>query len=527
MKSAMDAIVLSFRGEPLRVFPVGQRPLEVGSGPSCDVIVHDAAVPSRAWLVQEGLDGTLVARDLVGDAPLVRLSPGVELPLGERYTLARAPALDPLRSRELSLATEPIVIGLDDHDKLTLVVGRGRDARRLRLEGAPITLGSASSCDVVISDRAVSAVHCRIEPDRQSAWVRDLGSRNGTWIDNVRTGLGRIAPGSRMRLGRTEIFVVDHGARGDARADGLIAASWQMIEILGRVESLARSMAPVLVWGPSGAGKEGIARALHTRGPRAAAPFVAVNAAAIPRDLVESELFGHEKGSFTGADAVRRGVFEQADRGTLFLDEIGELSMPIQARLLRVLDNWSVRRVGGESERRVDVRLVCATHRDLRSLVARGGFRSDLYYRLVHARIDVPPLAERPEDVRALAAHFLEQARPTLGARELSQEALESLVSYGWPGNVRELRSVVLGAAALSSGVVHIEDVRTAIAEISGQEALTDLSPLGARILVEQHGSVSAAARAIGVARTTLRDRLSRSGPVPDGRMRRMRTGTS
>ncbi|MBN8617044.1 MAG: sigma 54-dependent Fis family transcriptional regulator [Deltaproteobacteria bacterium] len=526
MTRPMDAIVLSFRGEPLRVFPVGQRPLEVGSGPSCDVVVHDAAVPSRAWLVHEGLDGAPVARDLVNDGPLLRLVPGVELPLGERYAIARAPALDPPRSRELSLATEQIVIGLDEGEKLTLVIGRGRDARRVRLEGTPLTLGSAPSCDVVLSDRAVSAVHCRLEPDRQSAWVRDLGSRNGTWVDNVRTGLGRIAPGSRMRVGRTEIFVVDQGARGDARADGLVASSWQMIEILGRVEALSRSMAPVLVWGPSGAGKEGIARALHTRGPRAREPFVAVNAAAIPRDLVESELFGHEKGAFTGADASRRGVFEQADRGTLFLDEIGELSMSIQARLLRVLDNWSVKRVGGETERRVDVRLVCATHRDLRSLVARGGFRSDLYYRLVHARIDVPPLSDRPEDVRALAAHFLEQARPHLGARTLSQEAIECLVSYGWPGNVRELRSVVLGAATSSSGIVHKEDVRTAIAEISGAEALSDVSPLGARLLVQQHGSVSAAARAIGVARSTLRDRLARSGPVPDGRTRALRTAT-
>ena len=200
--------------------------------------------------------------------------------------------------------------------------------------------------------------------------------------------------------------------------------------------------------------------------------------------------------------------------------------MPIQARLLRVLDNWSVRRVGGETERRVDVSLVCATHRDLRALVARGGFRSDLYYRLVHARIDVPPLSDRPDDVRALAVHFLEQARPHLGARTLSQDALECLVSYGWPGNVRELRSVVLGAATSSSGVVHREDVRTAIAEISGAEALLDVSPLGAHLLVQQHGSVSAAARAIGVARSTLRDRLARSGPVPDGRARKLRTGT-
>ena len=524
MRARMEAIVLSFRGEPIRVFPLKGRPLEVGSGPGCDVVVHDAGVPARAWLVQEGSDGVPVARPLCEGGPALRLSPGVELPLGQRHSLALAPELAVTSSGEVSLVTEPIYVGLEPDEHLTLVIGRGREARRVKLEGRPLTIGSQPGCDVVLADRAVSGLHCRLEPGRQTAWVRDLGSRNGTWIDNVRTELGRIAAGSRLRLGRTEIFVVEQGRRGDAREDGLIAASWQMIEILGKVERLAKSMSPVLVWGPSGAGKEGLARALHTRGPRASQPFVALNAAAIPRDLVESELFGHEKGSFTGADASRRGVFEQADRGTLFLDEIGELSLSIQARLLRVLDNWSVRRVGGEGERRVDVRLVCATHRDLRALVARGGFRADLYYRLVQARIDVPPLAERPEDVRELAAHFLAQARSTLGPRTLSRDALESLLAYGWPGNARELRSVILGAAALSSGVIHAEDVRSAIEAIAGIDALADVSPLGARLLVEQHGSVSAAARAIGVARTTLRDRLMRSGPVPDGRSRRART---
>jgi hypothetical protein len=519
----MEAIVLSFRGEPIRVFPLQGRPLEVGSGPGCDVVVHDAEVPARAWLVQEASDGVPVARPLAEGGPVRRLLPGVELAVGTRHSLSRAPELAPRGTRELSLVTEPIYVGLEPHEHLTLVLGRGRDARRFRLEGRPLTIGSQADCDVVILDRAVSGIHCRLEPGRQTAWVRDLGSRNGTWIDNVRTELGRVAAGSRIRLGRTEIYVVEEGRPGDAREEGLVAASWQMIEILGKVERLAKTMSPVLVWGPSGAGKEGLARALHTRGPRASQPFVALNAAAIPRDLVESELFGHEKGSFTGADASRRGVFEQADRGTLFLDEIGELSISIQARLLRVLDNWSVRRVGGEGERRVDVRLVCATHRDLRALVARGQFRADLYYRLVQARIDVPPLAERPEDVRELAAHFLEQASATLGARTLSRDALETLLAYRWPGNARELRSVVLGAAALSNGVIHGEDVRSAIEAIAGVDARVDLSPLGARLLVEQHGSVSAAARAIGVARTTLRDRLTRSGPVPDGRSRRAR----
>jgi transcriptional regulator with AAA-type ATPase domain len=508
----MESIVLTFRGEPLRVFEVRGRPLEVGSGPGCDVVVHDPDVPARALLVREGPDGLLEALDLVDGERTVRLASGVEVALGARHAIARAPALEVPRSVELSLATEPIALAAERPSGITLVIGRGREARRLRLRGAPLTVGSDPGCDLVLADRTVSAVHCRIEPDTSGAWVRDLASRNGTWLDGVRTALGRLAPGSRLRLGRTELFVIDEGRAGDARSDGLVAASPPMIELLGAVERLAKVPYPVLVTGPSGAGKEGIARALHGRGPRRDAAFVPVNAAAIPRDLVESELFGHEKGAFTGAESARRGVFEQADGGTLFLDEVGELTLAVQARLLRVLESWTVRRVGGEGERRVDVRLVCATHRDLRTMVARGAFRADLYYRLVQLRLEVPPLAERPEDVRALAVHFLEGAASTLGARELSSDALEALVAYGWPGNVRELRSVVLAAATESAGVVQRQDVLAAIRTIAGPEAAREISPLGARSLVEQHGSISAAARAIGVARTTLRDRLHRAG---------------
>ncbi|MCX7950313.1 MAG: sigma-54 factor interaction domain-containing protein, partial [Treponemataceae bacterium] len=161
---------------------------------------------------------------------------------------------------------------------------------------------------------------------------------------------------------------------------------------------------------------------MHLRGPRARYPFVAINAAAIPPELIESELFGHEKGAFTGALQVHRGVFEQAERGTLFLDEIAEIAPSLQAKLLRVLDHWSIRRVGAESERKVDVRLVCATHRDLRAMVSKGQFRADLYYRLVQIRLHVPPLVERPQDIKALALHFLEQAQVSFGPCVLSQE---------------------------------------------------------------------------------------------------------
>lgn len=518
----MEAIVLSFRGEPLRVFPVLDRPLEVGSGPGCDVVVHDATVPDRGWLVRRGREGVVV-HDL-REGRVTSLDDDVELRLSERYGLSRAPeAIEPT-SAPIRSRTEPLPVGLDasEHDALCLVIGRGREARRVRIGSTPLTIGSAPDCDLVLVDRAVSAHHCRIEPAPFALWVRDLGSRNGTWLDGGRVGLGQLAPGSRLRIGRTDIAVVEVGRPGDARGGGLVAASPQMMDVLAAVERLARVPFPVLVSGPSGAGKEGIARALHARGPRAKGPFVAINAAAIPKNLVESELFGHEKGAFTGAESTRRGVFEQADRGTLFLDEVGELSLSIQARLLRVLESWTFRRVGGEVEHKVDVRLVCATHRDLRQLVARGAFRADLYYRLVQAKIEIPPLSERPDDVRALAFHFLAHAVSVVGPRSFAPEALDALVGYAWPGNARELRSVVHSAAASASGEITRDDVMRAIESIAGPTASTALSLEGARAVVERYGSISEAARALGVSRTTLRDRLARGGPVlVDGRRRR------
>jgi DNA-binding NtrC family response regulator len=296
-----------------------------------------------------------------------------------------------------------------------------------------------------------------------------------------------------------------------------------MQALLGEVRRYAKLSWPVLVQGESGAGKEGVARALHDQGPRRRRPFVAINAGGLPRELVESELFGHERGAFTGAVGVHRGVFEQADGGTLFLDEVGELPLALQARLLRVLETWLVRRVGGESSVRVDVRLVCATHRDLPSMVRDGTFRQDLYYRLARLVLTVPPLRGRPQDIVALATHFLDGMASDVGARRLTEAARARLVAHDWPGNARELRNV-LGVAAASAGARDLEadDISRALQRVSeagppsaaGPEAIAD-------VLERYDGNVAAAARALGIPRTTLRDRirgLARAGTAGGSR---------
>jgi DNA-binding NtrC family response regulator len=291
----------------------------------------------------------------------------------------------------------------------------------------------------------------------------------------------------------------------------MVARSPAMLKIFSEVKQLSKLSWPVLILGESGTGKEGIARALHEGGPRAARAFVALNAGGMARDLVESELFGHERGAFTGAASKHKGVFEQADGGTLFLDEIGELPPEMQKRLLRVIETNTVRRVGGESDFKVDVRLVCATHRDLRSMANTDRFRKDLYYRLSRLIVEVPPLRVRPEDVRVLATHFLRQIAVEVGCRSLSQNAVSLLTAYAWPGNARELCNVLSSACvATPSQRIEARDVQVALIRIGGPTALRTVSVEAIQqALIDHHGNQSAAARALGIARTTLRDRLN------------------
>ena len=236
--------------------------------------------------------------------------------------------------------------------------------------------------------------------------------------------------------------------------DPIVGADAGLASVMERVGLVASLDVPVLVLGETGSGKEVVARAIHTRSRCAAGPFLRVNCGAVPPGLIDSELFGHERGSFTGALAERRGWFERADHGTLFLDEIGELPLEAQVRLLRVLQDHTLERVGGHRPVSVDVRIVAATHRDLRELIAHGRFREDLWYRIAVFPIDLPPLRDHVEDVPALANHFALRAAARFGMppRIPSPDDLDLLVAYPWPGNVRELIAVIERAVILGTG---------------------------------------------------------------------------
>ncbi len=306
---------------------------------------------------------------------------------------------------------------------------------------------------------------------------------------------------------------------------GLVGQSRAMLELGARIQALARSSATVLVQGETGTGKELIARGLHRLGPRAERPFLPHNFAAIPDSLVESELFGHARGAFTGAHADRRGLFELAHGGTLFLDEIGDASPSVQSRLLRVLQEGEVRRVGDGAARRVDVRIVAATHRDLAAEVRRGRVRADLFYRLHVLTIRAPALRERGEDIPLLVAHGLARWKESEGprARQITEEALDLLARHSWPGNVRELEATLeralhaLGrdgtvtAASLGEGFPSREHpmIRESASDLRGRTRALEAELIRSAI-DRAGGNKTRAARALGLTRQGLWKKLRR-----------------
>jgi DNA-binding NtrC family response regulator len=335
----------------------------------------------------------------------------------------------------------------------------------------------------------------------------------------------------RTRLAREHQMLLERVER-EFGFENLIGTGSAMRDVFETIRKVAETDLTVLIRGGSGTGKELVAQALHQRSQRRTRPFVAVNCAAISRELVESELFGHEKGAFTGADARRPGKFEAADGGTIFLDEIGDMAPETQAKVLRVSQERSFERVGGTQPIQVDVRIVAATHRDLEQEVQEGRFREDLYYRLRVVEIVLPPLRQRPEDIPLLAERFLDQIaeRLTRERKRMSEEAVARLMRHPWPGNVRELRNAVEQATVLSSGArIEAEDLRLDILPSGAppadfvdtsapfrdakQHAIEDFErSYLLRALREHGGNISRTAEAIGMVRQSLQQKIRELG---------------
>jgi DNA-binding NtrC family response regulator len=382
------------------------------------------------------------------------------------------------------------------------------------LEKGIVRIGSADTNELVLLDRKISRAHVEVEVLPAGLRVRDLRSKNGTFFQGSRVGTVDLpVSGAVLTLGDSEIaFQPDDSpiplqASIREQCGRLLGRSLIMRELFGQIERVASSDATVLIFGETGTGKELVAEALHDESSRKDGPFVVVDCGAIPRELIESELFGHVKGAFTGASGERRGAFERANGGTIFLDEIGELALDLQPKLLRALEASTIKPVGGDKPIKVDVRVVAASLRDLREATKEKRFREDLYFRLSVVNLDVPPLRDHLEDVPLLVDHFLRD----LGAAPFTGDGLATLAGYVWPGNVRQLRNVVERAVALAGGgppVVRPEDLELPSAQISPSklfempyklakdEMLAQFTREYLEALLGRHaGNVSAAAR--------------------------------
>ncbi len=453
----------------------------------------------------------------------------------------------------------------DDSSKRTLFISEKRDFKYVRsgrvvvvdgpdmdraatIEKERVTIGRSGGCDLVLSDPSVSYLHAEVAVDAEGHLLRDLGSTNGIFMLGHRVNSVYLRPGSAFQVGNdllrfdpSESLVSIPLSLRD-RFGRALGRSVKMRELFAVLEKAATSDLPILLRGETGTGKEVLAAAVHTYSMRKNRAFVVLDCGAVPPDLIEDILFGHEKGAFTGADAARVGLFEEADGGTLLIDEVGELRLDLQPKLLRALEQREVQRLGGVKTIRADARIVSATLRDPWLMVDEGLFRQDLLYRLSVVYVEVPPLRDRPEDIPMLVEHFLADGnlvRKEAGLEpvELTEEAMVFLQSHPWPGNVRELRNAIERAIHLVSGgricrsdlmldmygsrprsnlpidlnVPYKDAKARLVAQFERQYLL--------RLMQEEEGNLSAASRRAGLARHYIRT-LCRRYAIPTGKIK-------
>ncbi len=461
----MPELVFFRRGEEVLRFALDEARVVLGRGDGCSVVVPDPEV-SRQHVALTLDAGRCLLEDLSGKGTVVagqrvssgELADGADLTLGQWRAVYRARSTgDDAAATEVGQRTElmPQEGKAAARLEAQVRVRHGAQEAIHRLQAESFTVGKDAGNDLVLGHRFISGRHLKVTRQGNAFHVVDQHSTNGTWLGGVRVFEAEVPFFTAVRVGEAELVLEPYGAgvsKGVTNYQGLIGADPAVKQLAELIERVAPSSAAVAIFGESGTGKELVARAVHARSTRTEAPFIPVNCAAISKELIESELFGHEKGSFTGAAGARKGAFEEADGGTLFLDEIGELPLDLQAKLLRALESGEIKRVGASRPLTVDVRIVAATNRDLLADARAGRFREDLYYRLCVIPLSLPPLRSRLGDVVPLAEHFVQKFAPRGQKVTLTAKAQERLKAHGWPGNIRELRNVIHRALLLRKG---------------------------------------------------------------------------
>ncbi len=493
--------------------------------------------PVHAWIVREGMRYALVDRSeggsWVGGEPVrgrVSLWDGAEIRLGEAHLVFREDDdadAGPETERDALAGEAPAL-----PEKLWIVAEEwdpdGSLRQRLPLRST-VTIGTAASNGLRLRDARASREHAEVSREGGVLVYRDLRSRNGSFCNGLPVVEIRLPLDVRVQIGSSRIWVTAQEEGAAPRAEefeGLYTEMPELGELFREIERMARSQSPVIVHGESGTGKELVARALHRRSLRSAGPFVPLNCSTLKGETVRSELFGHVKGAFTGADRAHAGAVAEASGGTLFLDEIGDLPAEVQAMLLRLLQERRYRQVGGSGEHPADVRIVAASHASLEEAVAAGRFREDLFFRLAVLGLHVPPLRARQADVLPLFERFLREEDPGAKGRPVGEDARRALLAHPWPGNVRELRNAASRAVALSDegAVIGARDLRLGPPRSPVRREDPDLvRPFGKtleeaeRAIYEIHRrrlghDVPAIARALGLSLPTVRKKLRAFG---------------
>ncbi len=461
----MPELVFLRRGEEVLRFTLDRPRTVLGRGERSDVVIPDSEVSRQQAVLT--FDGTQVALEdlsgkgtLVSGAPVMRntvLADGADIALGQWRAIYRQTS-----SGELDTVTEVGGTQTQAQPKdpsserwlpAQIRIRHGHQETVHRLTGEAVSIGKDPGNDLVVNDKFISSRHLKLQRRNTLFQVTDRGSTNGTYLGNARIFEVEVPLFTTLRVGETELVLEPVSTPTKEKSfQGIIGNDPSIRQLAELIERVAPSQAAVAIFGESGTGKELVARAVHSRSNRADRPFIPVNCAAISKELIESELFGHEKGAFTGAMNARKGAFEEADGGTLFLDEIGELPFDLQAKLLRALESGEIKRVGASRPLNVDVRIVAATNRDLLAAAREQKFREDLYYRLCVIPLHLPPLRNRKSDILSLTDHFVRVFSPRGQTVRFTPGAMERLQTHHWPGNIRELRNVVHRALLLRKG---------------------------------------------------------------------------